>query len=340
MNVHEALDGLEGWVRSRQAQAPVSSSVSDIDRFTDCEPRDPHPDVDAADLSFGPSTGSRALWSSLPPARPARVETPLRFPSPVESPHPDNDTVRGVRWRGEGRDADASAVVMLHGAYAESFTAERLLSGPLFGRDVSVFALEAPYHMTRAPAVSDYSGQYLLSGDVPRFVDGLIQAVADVRALVASLREAGYDSVYLFGISLGGNVAAQAVTMADVDGAVLAIPAVDLFETVLRSPIAAGVRREAEAAGFEMSAVCDAMRPVTPRLLGTPVPDSSRVHVLYGQWDRQAPADAVEALLDAWPGASAVRYPAGHRTMGMRILGLRHQLAGWLDAQLAADRRE
>jgi hypothetical protein len=43
--------------------------------------------------------------------------------------------------------------------------------------DVHSYAVAAPYHMEWAPAKSDYSGQYLMSGDIPRLIDGMLQAV-------------------------------------------------------------------------------------------------------------------------------------------------------------------
>jgi dienelactone hydrolase len=334
MNSHQVVDVVEGWIRSRQEQAPVESTVGDLDRFLDVDPREVHPEVEPADLVLDSPERTRSLMGRLPPSRLPRIERSFEFQSPVESPHSANDTVHGVRWHGEGHDSASAAVVMLHGAFAPSFSAERILSTPLLRRDVHCFAMAEPYHMQRAPDASEYSGQYLLSGDVPRFVDGLVQAVADVRTLVVTLREEGYDRIFLSGISLGGNVVGQAVTMADVDGATLAIPAVDLGETLGRAPIAKGIRRAARRAGFSEPDVREAMRVVTPRLLGSPVPDPSDLYVVYGRWDRQAPPEPIEALLREWEGVTAMRYPAGHRTMGLRIFELRHQMAGWIDAKL------
>ncbi|WP_327054099.1 alpha/beta fold hydrolase [Halomicrococcus gelatinilyticus] len=336
MNVHEVADDVEGWFRSRKEQAPVESDPSELDRFTEPDPRDVHPDVDAGTLSLGPTELEASVWRRLPPSHVPRVERPFEFASPVESPHEANDVVTGLRWHGQGGETASTAVVMLHGAFAPSFAAERLISVPLLRRNAHVFAMAAPYHMGRAPPTSEYSGQYLLSGDVPRFVEGVVQAVADVRRLVATLQQEGYDEVYLSGVSLGGNVAAQALTMADVDGGVLTVPAVDFAETLQRAPIAAGMRRAANQAGFSDPDVRRAMAPITPERLGSPVPDESDVHVVYGRWDRQVPAETVESLLGEWPGASSVEYPTGHRTTALRILAHRHQLAGWLDAKMAA----
>lgn len=337
MNSHQLIDVVEGWIRSRQEQVPVESTLGDLDRFFNIDPRDVHPEVEPADLVLDSPERTRSLVGRLPPSRVPRIERSFRYQSPVESPHPANDTVHGVRWHGKGNKSADAAVVMLHGAFAPSFSAERILSTPLLRRKIHCFAMAEPYHMERAPSDSEYSGQYLLSGDVPRFVDGLVQAAADVRTLVATLLDQGYDRVFLSGISLGGNVVGQAVTMADVDGALLAIPAVDPGETLERSPMAKGLRQAARRAGFSEPDVREALRVVTPRVLGSPMPDASDLYVVYGRWDRQAPPEPIEELIQAWPGVTAIRYPAGHRTMALRIFGLRHQMAGWIDAELAAE---
>lgn len=81
-----------------------------------------------------------------------------------------------------------------------------------------------------------HSSQYLLSGDIPRMIAGLIQAKEDVRTLAKWLRTRGYDRVMIGATSLEEAVASQALTIEKFDGAFLMIPVVDLDETILNAP--------------------------------------------------------------------------------------------------------
>lgn len=334
MDIHGGIDYAEGWIRSRHEQAPVSSAPDDLERLLDIEPSSVHPNVEPASLSFGPSSTERPLWSRLPPSSPPRVTQPFTFRSPVESPITANNEVPGVRWHGPGREDAETAIVLLHGAFAPSFAAEKILSVPLLRRDVHVLPMAAPYHMERAPSNSEYWGQYLLSGDVPRFIDGMVQAVADTRSLIAGLREQGYANICVSGISLGGNIAAQTLATTTVDAGVLAIPAIDFAPIISDAPIARGIRRSAATAGFDYAEIEEALQIINPLSFGDPISEPRTINVIYGKYDRQAPASPTEELIEEWAGVAHTCYPVGHRTMGFRILALRHQMAGWFDPVL------
>ncbi len=319
INFHRAIDQIEGALRSAKPQAPIHSQPGDLSRFVTDDPRSLHPSVEPAALTL------YAVASKRKRERP--VARRFSYPSPIESPYPPNNTVHGVRWHGSGFVDARTAVVMLHAAFAPSFPAERLISRPLFGDPVHVYTLAAPYHMVRSPAPSRYSGQYLMSGDVPRLIDGMIQAAADVRALLAALKALGYRRLFLAGMSLGGNIAAQVASFCRVDGLLLIMPAVDLYSTLESAPIARGMRRAAEGAGFDQADVQRAMRCITPRLLGPPLCRADRVALFYGTWDRQVAPGTITALRDVWRIRDVTEYPRGHRSMGFSLKEVSRKMA-------------
>lgn len=325
--VHQLMDEIEGRIRSRLPQAPVLSTQDDINALAT---------IDSASLIGAPAP-ARLNFATASAEDGRRA---FHFASPLPSGSATNDVASGL-CLGPSSSADrvvgsaGTALVVLHRAFAPSFAAEKFLCKNLVKQGVAVYASALPYHMDRAPAESKYSGQYLLSGDIPRLVRGVLQGAADVTALVAALRESGYHDVGLIGTSLGGCVAAVAATVTPIDSLFLIMPVVDLYATVVNAPLARSIRRDAAAAGFSRKEIENATRCVTPRHLAPPKCDGSRIRVHYGLWDRQVPAGVVFSLLDAWEGATGVAHERGHRTMGLSVLKLRKDLERFVGKPLS-----
>lgn len=248
------------------------------------------------------------------------------FRSAAPSGDPDNDKVHGIRWRAGPKRGD-DAVIMLHGGFASCFMAEKLFAPSFLAAGIDVMALALPWHMERAPAASAYSGQYLLSGDVPRLVRGFAQGAQDAAALAAALRDAGYNRVFAGGISLGGNVAAQLACLAELDGLYMLIPAVDPYVTIWQTPIGAGIVRAARKAGFANDHVAQAMRLITPHFLGPPDTGASRMLIIHGEHDLLCPPKPITSLAKDWGIRDVRRLSAGHGSFGLHIYTTRRMLA-------------
>ncbi|WP_135662873.1 alpha/beta hydrolase [Halorhabdus rudnickae] len=317
--IHRSVDRAQGGLIARYFPgAPINSTDEDLRQFKDQSPREIHPEtVEPATLSFGESSG-----------RFRTRRTPFRFPSPMTTTQ-CNAEVSGQRWTRPAAGDSKMAVVMLHGALASGFWAERVLAGPLLDAGADVFVMAHPYHMERAPPESDYSGQYLLSGDIPRMIEGVLQAAADTRALIGALREQGYEHIGLSGISLGGNIAAQTLALADVDRAVLTIPGVDLFETMCESPMKSLVHDAAIEHGFTENRLRQAFEVITPIEFDDLATDPDDVLALYGRYDEIAPSGPVRRLSKKW-GFQTQAFDAGHRTIALNMLTLRTSTTSWL----------
>lgn len=311
---HHALDHLNGWLVARRPQGAVSSIIEDLDELADLTPGALHVSPWPADLAI--ENGAHGLQGG----------DRFTFDSPVPSGNPANDCVNAWRWRAGETPSDA-AVIMLHGGFAPSFAAEKLFAPPFLKSGVDVFAMALPWHMERAPAEAAYSGQFLLSGDVPRLVRGFAQGAQDAAALATALRLWGYSRVCVGGISLGGNVAAQVAVLAELDYVYTLIPAADPFVTLWKTPIGAGVVRAARVAGFPDETVAEAMRLITPRELGPPRTPPNRIRIVMGKHDLLCPPDPIEALADTWSVTDIERLGCGHRSFAMHLMSVRRRLA-------------
>jgi dienelactone hydrolase len=132
----------------------------------------------------------------------------VTFPSPVHTPHPNNNTVHCEYFRPVGT-ARCPGVVVLH-ILGGDFDLARLFSRYLADHGVAALFLKMPYYgPRRQPGVS----ARMVSRDIRQTVAGMTQAVLDIRqaaAWLASQEDIDPKRLGIFGISLGGITAALA----------------------------------------------------------------------------------------------------------------------------------
>ena len=177
--------------------------------------------VERGEVEFRPTAAEAdvpALFRLGPARFPFEVEQRLRtarytvaavrFPSPVTTPDPENNTVHAEYFRpsGPGR---RPAVVVLHILGAD-FALSRYLAARLADRGVAALFLKLPYYGERRPPGG---AKRFLSTDIERSVTAMRQGVCDVRraaAWLASRPEVDPTKLGVTGISLGGIVSSVA----------------------------------------------------------------------------------------------------------------------------------
>lgn len=301
----------------------VESAPYDADALVGAADDELHPPVEPAELVW--SGGRR---------RAGAVEEGFSFPSPIAAGDEHLRTVYGVRWRkpGDARPRrPGSALVVVHGAFAASWAKVRLFLPPPGEAEWDTFLVELPHHMRRQRADSKYSGQLMVSANVPRLVRAVLRSEAEARALVLGLRRAGYERIVLAGLSLGANAVLQAVLRVPVNGVVAIVPAVNACASLWESVLGEALRPAAQAAGFTDETVRRALRLITPLHMGQPVMDGRRTLFVYGENDLLCPPAPIEDLRRAW-GSPGWRLETGHATFVLRFWTVRRIVAAWTRA--------
>jgi len=206
------------------------------------------------------------------------------------------------------REGDRPWVVCLHGfgtgtprADFMAFRVSRLHHD--LGYDVALPVL--PLHgQRRAPG-----GPALVSYDLALSIHGLTQAVWDVRRILSWIRTETDAPVLLHGVSLGAYTAALVAALADVDGIVAGVPAVDLPE-LFRVHAPRAVRRRTEQVGL-LDTAREAFAVVSPLAFTPRVPREQRA-VYAGMGDRFVPTRQTLALWRHWDQPELRWYPGGH----------------------------
>jgi hypothetical protein len=139
---------------------------------------------------------------ALPPTRYYTLEGDrLTFPSAVETPHPENNTVRARFFPNHSPKGRRRAVLVLPqwNADAEGHVGLCQLLNR-FG--LSALRLTLPYHDERRPPELRRA-DYIVSANIGRTMQVCRQAVLDARRAIAWLAQDGYESIGILGTSLG-----------------------------------------------------------------------------------------------------------------------------------------
>jgi dienelactone hydrolase len=123
----------------------------------------------------------------------------LSFTSPVETPHPVNNTVT-ARWYPAKEHQKRAVVLLPHwNSKPHSYV---VLCKILAKLGISTLRMSLPYHDTRLPAETQRS-DYAVSSNIGRTIDATRQAVIDARACFDWLEQLGYERFGIVGTSLG-----------------------------------------------------------------------------------------------------------------------------------------
>lgn len=165
-----------------------------------------------------------------------------------------NAAMRWVRPDGEMRD---TCLVYVHGwlepgSWAEETTLFRKWSREL-PCDLAHVAL--PFHGVRKPRSALFSGEFFWTADLVRSIEGVRQAVHDVRQAVAWLRAQGYSKVGVTGISLGGSITMLLACLDPAPDYIIPIIAhLQLAEAVEDAPILWRMKSDLERWGADREA--------------------------------------------------------------------------------------
>lgn len=168
------------------------------------------------------------------------------------------------------------------------------------GLNVAVPVL--PFHGPR----KSRGGSQLLSMDLAMTVHAISQTIWDVRRLVGWISHSTGAPIGVYGLSLGGYIAALLAGIEQLDCVVAGIPFTDVLGLMAHHhapPEYLGVLRSAAAQ--------NAFRVVSPLAVTPPVAPNLRA-IFAARGDQFIPADQTVALAKAWQQAPVHWYNGGH----------------------------
>lgn len=253
-------------------------------------------------------------------------EERFHFHSQVQTPFAENNTVYGRLFRCRHSWTKKPTVILLHGWNDDINYRFRF---PWFSRQINRFGIncamvELPYHFQRRPQPPAPVRNFI-SEDVLRTVEATHQAIADIRALAAWLKEQGSEQVSLWGISLGGWLGGLTICHDDqFHSAVLVTPVARMDRMIAETAFVAPIRHALRGAKIDLAPFnLDNHHPRIPK---------ENVLVVEAKYDRFVPPETVEDLWHAWEQPEVWRRNFGHITI-MVAPGLMNATAKWLAAR-------
>jgi hypothetical protein len=242
----------------------------------------------------------------------------LSFPSPWQSPHPENNTAQAL-WRPAARRTHCAAIIVPHwgaapGAYAG-------LCRVLNWAGISCLEMVTPYHGTRAPEGCS-GASWALSANLLRTIATARQATLEIRCCADWLEMQGFKSPGLVGTSLGSSyVVLAAAHDSRFSVNILNHCSGHLPEMVWNAKITRSIRRALEPMlNLDgLRAVWKAINPTSyvRRLSLRP----SKTLLIYGWLDAIFPLRYSLRTVETWRELGmdykAVGLPCGHRALGI-----------------------
>lgn len=246
----------------------------------------------------------------------------LEFASEYE---PRRGEPGGERWHGRAANRTAHAwllqhpgpprpwLVCLHGYRTGSPLTGFFQFSPRWLHETLGVNLVLPVLPLHGPRASGWrSGDGLFSGEVLDLVHLKAQAVWDLRRLLAWLRARDGMPVGLYGLSLGGGIAALAAGLEpDLACVIAGMPMVDVMGLVDRH-VPPFIRGLAESFGISFDDVGQLLRIVSPLSMPARV-DPDRLFIFGGVADRIVPSHQVRALWHHW-GQPRIEWHGGSHT--------------------------
>ncbi len=257
----------------------------------------------------------------------------LRFPSFVETPYPENNTVIG-RYFPAGKDM--AAVVLPQ--WNCKWDGQVGICTMIQKTGISALRLSLPYHHHRKPAELERA-EYLISPNVGRTITAIRQAVTDARRAADWLFGRGYKKVIIVGTSIGSCIAFLTFLHDDRFSSGVFIHVSGFFADVVWSGLSTTHVRKAFDGHVDLDQLRQYWQPISPfpfihRIRGT----NRKMLMLAGEYDMTFPPQLTRDAFDEFDrlkiDIKKLWFPCGHYTMGKipfnAIVGIRIQrfLAG------------
>lgn len=282
------------------------------------------PEVRTGEVRFEPATSEASLperfrldahtfdFQQTPQATAAtQIEIfEVTFPSPVATPHENNNTVHCEYFRPIGKGKNP-AVVVLH-ILGGDFPLSRLFCRTLAHNGVAALFLKLPYYgPRRQPDVA----ARMVSRDPEETVRGMTQGVLDIRrarAWLAAQPEIDANQLGIFGISLGGITSALAASAEPRFAKVCTLLAGgDIGRVGWSSPEFKGTREAWLAKGKTYEEFVELMKTIDPVTYAANVRDRE-ILMLNVNYDEVIPRECTESLWRALGEPEIVWWDAGH----------------------------
>ncbi len=177
--------------------------------------------------------------------------------------------------------------------------------------DCDIYTVELPYHFRRQPINSPFSGAYYLNGNPVRMLEAVRQSVQEILFITEILKEK-YERVIIFGLSLGGHIAALASQFLKEVDLISALASPFLFALNPKIvPVSVDIVYQLKSVG--KTNYYKILYPANLKYF-SPFTTNLNTAFIGGRYDRIVPFERVKEL-SIMLGKPLYAYPGGHLTL-------------------------
>lgn len=254
-------------------------------------------------------------WTVFPrPSGADQVVSLVRFPSPVLTESPRNNTVEVLLFRPRDAVRPIPVVILLHFFGAVNLRFEERMAAELNRRGIAVAVLTLPYHLGRAQSASA-SGLEALRPDPVFLARTVAQATLDCRRLIDYLEtQSDLDSsrIATVGTSLGGILSSLVYAVDErVKANASLLAGADIAHIIWTSTVTARLRGQLQGRGVTLEVLRRVMQPVEPLAHARQKLGESML-VVRALYDDVILPEDTEKLVEAFGVSHVVVLPTGH----------------------------
>lgn len=248
----------------------------------------------------------------------------VRFPSPVTTPYPENNTIHGEYFQPKGKGPFPGVIVL--DVIGGDQKVSRSLATELARNGIAGLFMQMPYYGPRRPAGSNVR---LISPDYNHSIAAVRQTVLDIRCAVAWIEareEIDSKRLGIVGTSLGSFMGSLAAEMEPkVSRVAIILGGGGLVEAYYDDPRAKFYRKAYEALGGSKEKLAKVLAPVDPLTYAANLKDR-KVLMIAGKRDEIVPPKMAEAMWKAIGDQKIVWFDCTHVGMALYIVPALEQL--------------
>lgn len=187
---------------------------------------------------------------------------------------------------------------------------------------VNLYMPHLPFHLSRKPKSSGYSGELLVSADVTQTIIGLNQTISEIKKVIDHVRAIHGGRVMLAGISFGGYIANLVASRYEVDGLFSVFFPDNLAHSIWNTIPGKYIKADLASHGYtfeKLNQAWDSVRPsaVMPKL------SAERIVLVQATYDQYIDFDNASMLWECWGKPERIVMNVSHAAIVLK----RKQLA-------------
>ncbi len=233
------------------------------------------------------------------------------FKSPVVTDYEENNTARGFLYL--TTHFSAPLVIFIPGWCFRGFRGIDVIHRYLSCGKMNLFLYEPPYHGRRIPE-GRYSGDLAITWDTIRTLEGVLQAVLEIKILLSFFKRTGIKFTSIMGVSYGGWIGSLLLTVDNnVDFALLIEPVLRPDKVVWEyppfRPMVEIWKRKIHDEEYERKL----MELFIPSNFSPLIPEE-KIKIFSAKYDRISSVEDIKEISQRWNVDYKV-YLAGHITL-------------------------